>query len=90
MGRSCSYIEREDDSRFNAHIFLRIVDNNNLLLDDIIKQYQVVWRAVNDFLVRVYTDGSQMPASQEIFEKNILGEALRNAEFEYRIEEVYI
>ena len=81
----------EDGSRINAYIFLRAVDNINLLLDDVVKQFQVVQRAVNDFLVKMYLDDrSQMPEVQEIFEENILEEALKNAKFEYCIEEGYM
>ena len=91
VGRSHNYIECEDGSRINAYIFLRAVDNINLLLDDVVKQFQVVQRAVNDFLVKMYLDDrSQMPEVQEIFEENILEEALKNAKFEYCIEEGYM
>ena len=35
-------------------------------------------------------DRSQMPAIRELFERNILEDALKNAKFEYRMEEGYI
>lgn len=91
VGRSHNYVECEDGTQVNAYIFPRAVDNINYLLDDVVKQFQVIQRGINDFLVRMYIDDrSQMQAIKEIFEENILDEALRNAEFEYCFENGYM
>lgn len=91
VGRSHNYVECEDGTQVNAYIFPRAVDNINYLLDDVVKQFQVIQRGINDFLVRMYIDDrSMIQEIKEIFEENILDEALRNAEFEYCFENGYI
>lgn len=91
VGRSHNYVECEDGTQVNAYIFPRAVDNINYLLDDVVKQFQVIQRGINDFLIRMYIDDrSQMQAIKEIFEENILDEALNKAKFEYCFESGYI
>ncbi len=91
VGRSHYFVECEDGTKLNAYIFSRAVDNINFILDDVVKQFQVIQRAVNDFKVRMYVDDrSQISAIKKIFEENILDNALQNAKFEYSFEEGYI
>lgn len=91
VGRSHNYIECEDGTRINAYIFPRAIENVNHILDDVVKQFQVIQRGINDFLVRLYIDDrSLISAIKEIFEANILEESLKNAYFEYSFEDEYI
>ncbi|MBQ3546524.1 MAG: phenylacetate--CoA ligase family protein [Lachnospiraceae bacterium] len=91
VGRSHNYAECEDGTRLNAYIFPRAIENVNCVLDDVIKQFQVIQRGINDFLVRLYVDDmSETNAIKEVFERNILEEALKNARYEYSFESEYI
>lgn len=91
VGRSHDYAECEDGTRVNAYVFLRAVDTINCLLDDVVKQFQVIQRGINDFLVRMYIDDKSMIEKiKEIFDESILDAALKNAKFEYRFENEYI
>ena len=56
-----------------------------------VKQFQVIQRGINDFLVRMYIDDKSMIEKiKEIFDESILDAALKNAKFEYRFENEYI
>lgn len=91
VGRSHDYAECEDGTKVNTYIFLRAVDTINCLLDDVVKQFQVIQRGINDFLVRMYIDDKSMIEKiKEIFDESILDAALKNAKFEYRFENEYI
>ena len=91
VGRSHNYVRCEDGTKVNAYIFARAVENVNYLLDDVVKQFQVIQRGINDFLVRMYIDDrSMMLEIKEVFEENILDASLKNARFEYCFEREYI
>lgn len=91
VGRSHDYAECEDGTRVNAYVFLRAVDTINCLLDDVVKQFQVIQRGINDFLVRMYIDDKSMIEKiKEIFDESILDDALKKAKFEYQFEDEYI
>lgn len=91
VGRSHDYAECEDGTRVNSYVFLRAVDTINCLLDDVVKQFQVIQRGINDFLVRMYIDDKSMIEKiKEIFDESILDDALKKAKFEYCFEDEYI
>lgn len=90
-GRSYDFIDCADGSRISAYIFVRAIDNVNAVLEDVVVQFQVVQRNINDFLVRMYIDEfKKIPAIKEIFEENILEEALKDARYEYSFETEYL
>ena len=91
VGRNYNYILCEDGSEINAYIFVRAVENINLLLDDIVRQFQVIQKDINKFEVRLYLDGGENKESvKQIFEENILEDRLKNASFEYSFEKEYL
>ena len=90
-GREMDYILCEDGTELNAYIFNRAIENVNVQLDDVVKQFQVVQKDINEFTVKLYVDNiSQAEEIEGIFRKNILDEKLNKAKFEFEFSREYL
>lgn len=83
-GRSNDWIIDENGEKVNTYVFVRAIDNINILCEGAIKQFQIVQCDSSRFVIKLVIDedisGEQI---EELFYENFLQSSLNSAKFEF-------
>lgn len=91
MGRSNDSILTEQGRKINPYIFVHAVESINSRYDDVIKQFKVIQRDYDSFLVFLRIDDSSVKEDmEELFVKYILEPELEQAEYEFVYSDSFI
>ncbi len=83
-GRKNDYIIDDNGEKINTYVFVRAIDNVNLMLDGVIKQFQIVQRDIGDFLIKLVIDEEVDKEQLEaMFYDNMIQLSLAGANFEF-------
>lgn len=87
-GRKNDYAIDEYGEKVNSYVFVRAIDNMNIILDGAIKQFQIEQRAINDFIVRLVVDEDvELDEIEEIFYDNMIQSSLAESVFLFELYE---
>lgn len=91
MGRSNDSILTEQGRKINPYIFVHAVEAINGSYDDVIKQFKVIQRDYNSFLVLLRIDDNSVKEDiEELFVKYILEPDLKQAEYKFVYSDSFI
>lgn len=83
-GRKNDYAIDENGEKVNSYVFVRAIDNINMMLEGVIKQFQIMQLDIDSFLVKLAVDEEVYEEQiEELFYENLLQSSLSNAEFEF-------
>lgn len=87
-GRQNDFVISENGEKINAYVFVRAIDNINMMLEGVIKQFQVEQLDTNRFLIKLAMDETVNEEQiQEMFYENLIESALKNAVFDFEFYE---
>ncbi len=91
VGRSNDYIVTCQDRKINPYIFVRAIENINVELDEVIKQFKIVQTDYNLFLVLLRIDDVSVKNDiEELFKAYILEPDLESAVYEFIYSDSFI
>ncbi len=83
-GRKNDWIWNKDGSKVSAYTFVRAVNNVNIVLDNVIKQFQIEQNDFDKFLVKLVIDDEMgKEAIVEVFVDNVLQSSLSQAQYRF-------
>ena len=90
-GRVNDYILSNAGERITSYVFVRALDVINYKMDGIIKQFQIIQTAIDEFRIRLIVDEAELDrcnAISKLFKESVLDERLCDARyiFEYGTE----
>lgn len=88
-GRICDYAIMKDGSKVNSYVFVRAIDKVNLQCSNVIRQFQIIQKDFDYFLVNLILDDDIVDEGwgeriiEDVFLKSITEEKLYDTEFEF-------
>ncbi|MBQ3545605.1 MAG: phenylacetate--CoA ligase family protein [Lachnospiraceae bacterium] len=83
-GRKNDFVICEDGTRITSYVFVRAIDNVNLVMDGVVKQFNIIQKDINKFTVKFVVDEDEnLCQLEEIFKESVLEDRLAYAEYEF-------
>lgn len=83
-GRKNDFVICEDRTRITSYVFVRAVDNVNIVMDGVVKQFNIIQKDINKFIVSfVVEEDENLYQLEEIFKESVLEDRLAYAEYEF-------
>lgn len=84
VGRSNDWVLDRDGNRINTYIFVRAAENVNRVMEDAIKQFQIIQEDYDEFTIRLVLDDEDDAYDvEELFIENFIQPSLDGAVFNF-------